>query len=251
MRWFINTLARIAVVIAIAHFSFVLPQANADLLTNADFETPFSTNGVLPTTAGVWDADPASSVTSLSGITPLQGTRMLQFEFAAPVGPSTLKGSSVWQLVDLTNNSAVSNGSALANLSSWFNRVAGDSETDTLFRIEIRAFSGLLNSFPLQVENSELAVVTSNLISDSDVTSWERLDAQLLLPTQTDFIAIHLSARENVVNDSSGVEFDGHFADTASLTITAIPEPSTFALLSIGGLALVGYGWRRKRELAA
>ncbi|WP_339912350.1 PEP-CTERM sorting domain-containing protein [Symmachiella dynata] len=31
----------------------------------------------------------------------------------------------------------------------------------------------------------------------------------------------------------------------------AVPEPSTFTLLSIGGLALVGYGWRRKRQQGA
>ncbi len=30
-----------------------------------------------------------------------------------------------------------------------------------------------------------------------------------------------------------------------------VPEPSTFALLGIGSLALIGYGWRRKRRLAA
>ncbi len=32
---------------------------------------------------------------------------------------------------------------------------------------------------------------------------------------------------------------------------TAVPEPSTFVLLGIGGVALVGYGWRRKRKSAA
>ncbi|TWU09442.1 PEP-CTERM motif protein [Symmachiella macrocystis] len=33
--------------------------------------------------------------------------------------------------------------------------------------------------------------------------------------------------------------------------MAVVPEPSTFALLGIGGLALVGYGWRRKRQQAA
>jgi len=32
---------------------------------------------------------------------------------------------------------------------------------------------------------------------------------------------------------------------------TAVPEPSTFVLLTIGGIALIGYGWRRKRQQAA
>ncbi|WP_339912351.1 PEP-CTERM sorting domain-containing protein, partial [Symmachiella dynata] len=32
--------------------------------------------------------------------------------------------------------------------------------------------------------------------------------------------------------------------------VAAVPEPSTFALLGIGGLALIGYSVRRKRQQA-
>lgn len=33
--------------------------------------------------------------------------------------------------------------------------------------------------------------------------------------------------------------------------IAVVPEPSSFVLLGIGGVALIGYGWRRKRKMYA
>ncbi len=65
--------------------------------------------------------------------------------------------------------------------------------------------------------------------------------------------------------------FDFNFTNTAALEIDSVvdfesdsgvfltgtnvgavvPEPSTFALLALGGVALAGYGWRRKRQMAA
>ena len=50
---------------------------------------------------------------------------------------------------------------------------------------------------------------------------------------------------------------EGTLTNEVKATITytyeapAVPEPSAFALLGIGGVALVGYGWRRKRRRAA
>ncbi|MDA0833974.1 MAG: PEP-CTERM sorting domain-containing protein [Planctomycetota bacterium] len=42
------------------------------------------------------------------------------------------------------------------------------------------------------------------------------------------------------------------FIDDVSVTqLSAVPEPSTVVLLLTGGVSLIGYGWRRKKKLAA
>lgn len=51
-------------------------------------------------------------------------------------------------------------------------------------------------------------------------------------------------------NDIITFFVQGIHSDTLSPPPRPVPEPSTFALLAIGGIALVGYGWRRKRQQA-
>jgi hypothetical protein len=50
-----------------------------------------------------------------------------------------------------------------------------------------------------------------------------------------------------ISNNADGVAQLQFYSDPAAPT----PEPSTFALAGLGGLALVGYGWRRRRRTGA
>jgi hypothetical protein len=65
----------------------------------------------------------------------------------------------------------------------------------------------------------------------------------------------------NVEDDSQTPFTDTFKTGTGGLTgtltydstpsATAVPEPSTLTLLSLGSLSLLGYGWRRRKQVAA
>ena len=84
--------------------------------------------------------------------------------------------------------------------------------------------------------SDSFATLTSGLTTSSDITFLQSRRS----PFQSGFIA-------PLPNDPA----DGTAYFGPNFTFTAVPEPSTFALLGIGGLALVGYGWRRKRQRVA
>ena len=200
--------------------------ANADLLVNPGFETIESTDDHYPTAFGDWSGDLSEIVITENGITPLEGSQMLHYISAAHSGDtSELRASDVYQLVDLsTFRSDIDAGLLTASASAFFNRIQGDEETDTLFLIELYAFSGTPDNFSNQFDNSQWLSWTDHrfyLLTDNNLNTWEKLTATLPLPPETDYLAINIYPLENVFNDvlDGTVEFDGHYADMVSFSL--------------------------------
>jgi hypothetical protein len=192
----------------------------------------------LPSAEGVWSHDVAEITMAQDGIDPRDGSRMLHFIYTSPYGPLWSYECEVWQLYDTAGFAdLILSGGATAVGSAWFNRVAGDSQTDTQFAIEIRAYAGELSTFPSQLTFTDLDLLEQTLVSDADPATWESAEVHFPIPSETDFLALRVIAREDVYNDETGTELDGHYADDVSLTI--VPEPAGLCLLALGGLAVL------------
>ncbi|TWU05153.1 PEP-CTERM motif protein [Symmachiella macrocystis] len=75
------------------------------------------------------------------------------------------------------------------------------------------------------------------------------LDSTASFPTSGEFVLTVSGA--NLSNYNLGTYTNNPFVTvtvTDTLYIAPVPEPSTFALLGLGSLALVVYGWRRKQH---
>lgn len=210
--------------------------AAAGLIYAFGFESGSPSLGPPPTNFGQWRGDRVNYRGVENGITPFEGSRMLRFINAA-FGPGSSNTSQFWLNIDLSSMAAdIDQGKVFLEASVLFNRVAGDAETDTAFALDVRARSGTPGSF------SDLALVTSVVNSDSDPLTWEQGTASLILPTGTRFVQLELDAFENVFNDTSNPEFDGHYADAVTVEATVIPEPPSWVLVLTAVMLLVGFG---------
>lgn len=188
--------------------------ASSTELVDGGFESTTPLAG-RPSSTGVWVGDVASVRSAENGVLPHEGQRMLRFLWSDTVPVASPFSSS--QMIQLL---PVSPGDLLFATAS-FNRVAGDAETDTDFAVVIGFYSGEPSDYPT-VANSPLDQDDSRVLSDSDPTTWETTSLSIVAPALADYVAIQLVASENVVNDTSGTEFHGHYADAVTLAVNPV-----------------------------
>lgn len=238
-----STQSRTRLLLASIGGALVFASGPAAAFQNGGFEIP---EDVSPMTAipwpnesaDMWQGDVATIVTTENGITPLEGTRMLHFEGAASVTGAGPNGScNMWQIFDAPPPPGTVTASA------FFNRVHVDADTDTHFRVTLVAVSGAQSGFPTKVEAQDfLAFEEEFILTDALTSTWESASVSLKLPDGTDYFGIHIAANENIVNDEVGTEFDGHYADAVTVSIShGVPTLSSRMLLLMV-LAFLGAG---------
>ena len=192
----------------------------SNLLDNAGFEKMHLRTG-WPGTRGLWGGDSSQIVEAGDGVKPHEGSRMLRFRATGFASPSRAIAAQVCQVVDVKDfRNDIRAGRARMIASARFNRLAGGRRTDTIFGISLWAYAGEPETHWRQKEgNRHLARAISVTVSDADPGTWEKVVIHMLLPKGTDFVAVEVRASEDVHNDTSGPEFDGHYADTAFATV--------------------------------
>jgi T5SS/PEP-CTERM-associated repeat protein len=67
----------------------------------------------------------------------------------------------------------------------------------------------------------------------------------------SDLLAVGWQGSGNTLTIAAGgavFNTDGYIGNAGTNNAVAVPEPSSFALLAIGGLVLGGYAWRKKQQ---
>lgn len=231
---------------------------NADILDNPGFEVDATTANGLPDQVDIWSGDLTQITTAqrfcdqegqnCEDVIPFEGTQMLHLIGTLKDGGSSFSiGSEVWQLVDLSDfSSIIQTGNAVANASAWFYRIMGDAQTDTRFSVTLTTYSGDPVDFPNLWSGADPNRAEGEVFIDDDLQgSWQMAETSLTIPVDATFLALRLTATEDIFNDSGENEFDGHFADAVELTI--VPTPTAAMALLIG--AGVATGRRRRRDV--
>lgn len=195
------------------------PEYGQNLLVNADFSGPVGI-GPLPSATGYWVGDVAAVLPAEQSVTPRSGPSMLTFQYTGTnPAASALQSSQQWQLVDVRGlASDINAGRVRADGSVWFHRALGTEATDRRFDLRLIAFDGDPGTVPARYAAANWLALQATSVATGG-TQWQQALASFILPPGTTFVLVEIYAYEDVVNDVTGFEFSGHYADDASLVL--------------------------------
>ena len=143
---------------------------------------------------------------------------MAKFLATNAAGADSGASSDVEQFVDLSAYAAeIAIGNLSVEMNARFNRVAG-ANSDTQFVVLLAARDGTIDN------GNDLWASVEMLLADADPATWESLATSVPLPFGTTHLSVRVIAGENMVNNTVAPEFDGHYVDDVTLTVT-IPPP--------------------------
>ena len=211
-------------------FAYVAPSLGKVItLLQESFESgPAPLVAGVPIEAGRWSGDYTEVVGGQQGVKPESGTKMLRFlraDFEGKVKPEGSYISDVYQLIDVRPyRREFADGGAVVQLSAAFNAFAFPAEeafgcsvslhaldAETAMNGSTRIGETLLTDCLAMARNSRLKV-------DRDPVTWQRLNAELRLPSNVDFILIRIGL-EHSNKARRRVTFDGHYLDGVRLTL--------------------------------
>jgi hypothetical protein len=199
------------------------------VLTNGGFETPTTTSASnvlnnFPGFAGIWGPEMGSITTATMGVTPFQGSRMLQMT------DDGLSYTQTFQAIDVTSFGGLINaGQAQMTASAWLNTNGG--YTGAFGVVNVMYFSG--PTWGSMIGNSGNGTLTL----DANPQTWEAVSVTSMIPVGTQWLVYQVAFQNASIGTNTG------FVDLAGLDIVQVPTPGALALLGLAGL-----GARRRRR---
>lgn len=188
----------------------------------------------VPGQPGYWSGDLCEIVSAEQGITPYHGQGMLRFlGTSAPKDrPRYVTGASQqWQIIDLYDiREEVQAGYVSVEASAYFNRIASSQQDSEVQQgISIHAFKGNIDEtrklWPHRSRH-RTRCLESEVRTDNDPATWERVDLTLHVPSQTDFLVIEIRTALEGPKDQEIEQFEGHYADDLSIHLRVGPTPA-------------------------
>jgi hypothetical protein len=211
---------------------FPQPERLTDnLLADPDFESGIepAPDG-LPTKFGQWGGDFCHLTGMEMGIQPQSGRSMLRFLRGDNTRSNgeTHPNSELWQIVDLRPyKKLMASGRVDAELSCYFNRVAGEDGSAQRFGMNMFAFRGALGDpDSLWARRNKAAVGSAHpeMITDDTPATWQRLEAKMPLPADADFLIVQIYAGSVDGLTAEQPVLAGTYADSAVLRLRVAPK---------------------------